>query len=187
MDRNLLMDGSPWWATVKFTGSNLGAAFEIVRPKYNLTIASSGSFPADTNTASIKENNRLIVLGMDYVFHAAANSGFEIYYQYDDAGGTVQSVIANVVAGTTNATVVNGFETFKPGIAGRIVSSGNAKAPASLYIAAATGGQPSLGYVSIWGIHVDAGWRIGKLYDKTIAAKDGTLTTLNFNTASSNN
>lgn len=175
MDKNLLLEGTPWWVNFQFTSLNLASPVELVRPKFTTTI--------DTNIdgVKIKDNNRLIILGIAYNFHTAANSGIDLYWQYSD-GSPQKSQIVNAVCGTANANVFNGYETFIPGVAGRIISS-TAYAPASLYLAA-VGTQPTLGHIKVWGIHVDAAWRVGKLFDKTVG---GTAATLNFNTATTLN
>lgn len=176
MDRSLLLDGTPWWVNFQFTVGNLATAKELVRPKFNTAIYNN------IDGKQLRENNRIIILGIAYCFHTAADSGVTLEWRYTDDIGPQTVNIASAICGTTNATVANGYETFVPGVAGRIIS-GSAYAPASLYLAA-FGTQPSKGHFKVWGIHVDSGWRVGKLHDISVG---GTSPSLNFNTLSSNN
>lgn len=174
MDRSLLLDGTPWWVNVQFSSGTFSKT-ELVKAKFNSSIITN------LDGSTLKENNRLIILGIAYNFHALANSGVKLYWQYS-TGTDQKTLITEAVAGSNNANVSNGYETFIPGMAGRILS-GTARAPASLYLEP-VGTVPVYGHFKVWGIHVDANWRIGKQYDSSIS---GMVTTLDFNTAITGN
>lgn len=144
-------EGTPWWVS-----TNFAADADIVVPR----ASNRGALPLG-QTASLMEENRIILLGFHYSFTAANGNGFDLIWVDNTTPSSGNRIIASPRASTAITHVEGGSAfCFIPGPGGQYSPVVNG-ATLRLDITA-TG--PTDGRLLCWGIHVDADWKPGKSF-----------------------